>query len=62
MSPERKAEFYHRRAEELQKSVDELQEIAAREVMLNVAAKYERIAANMETFLANPDSPAVYLL
>ena len=62
MSPERKAEFYHRRAQELQKSVNELQELAAREVMLNVAAKYERIACNIEVFLATPGSPAIYLL
>ena len=62
MSPDRKAEVYHRRAEELQKSVTELQDEAARNVMLNVAAKYESIARNMETFLTNPESPTVYLL
>ena len=62
MSPERKAEFYHRRAAELEKSIAGLEEEAARNVMSNVAAKYERIASNMETFLANPESPAVYLL
>lgn len=62
MSPEQKAEFYRRRAEDLQKSVEELQELAARNVMMNVAAKYERIASNMESFLATPGSSDVYLL
>lgn len=63
MTPESKAEAYRRRADELRRSVADMQEIAAREVMLRVADKYERMALNLEAFLAREgDSHCVYLL
>jgi len=63
MTPETKAEAYRRRADELRRSVADMQELAARDVMLRVADRYDRVAVNLEAFLAgNRDSHSVYLL